>query len=595
MTIQPKLDVNTPGDIYEQEADHIAEQVMHTPEPQLQRTCACGGDCAKCQTDQPGQERARLQTRQVGSSEAGQTAAPTIVHEVLASTGQPLDASTRAFFEPRFGHDFSQVRVHTDAPAAQSAEAVAARAYTVGSDVVHGVGNQTPARSDDMRLLAHELAHVVQQNRNHAAGGALQRKVVTTEETPPVVRLRIGVDVEYMLASKAWEQTASGPLNDNDLALLRPLALLTGQTIDDNERMFLAALLDPVNAKKLHAEHPHGFFIGEDVEFDASSITSANRVRVRDFGRAANMEAPGPRTEPNTEAGHATALDRDIIAMAGPFAGIAREALTLADSARVLHLQVYYAMLNGASDSTPGDRAFAGAVYVVARQEQLASVANDLMAGRFKVDQVPRSQLGEDAQGMYMPIANSAGSKGDTLYLPSDWSLNLEGQGTAVHELTHVSQDAEAASSTLTPVVDAEMPAFVEEAYFYLSAISKRSGAARDRAVEEIAKAIRLPGLLCAVLAATEVGGNTTALAALRELHAKVLSDGYWETAKGLSASDFAALLAGMESSNEDRQVETFKELTKRIHKAIQTAYRGVSPGRQDKFRGESALDAPAK
>ena len=97
ITIQPKLAINTPGDIYEQEADHVAEQVMRMPEPQLQRACACGGGCPSCQTEQPSQEHQRLQTKHVGSSDSGQTAAPPIVHEVLASPGQPLDASTRTF------------------------------------------------------------------------------------------------------------------------------------------------------------------------------------------------------------------------------------------------------------------------------------------------------------------------------------------------------------------------------------------------------------------------------------------------------------------------------------------------------------------
>jgi hypothetical protein len=81
----------------------------------------------------------------------------------LNSSGQPLDASTRAFFEPRFGHDFSRVRVHTDEKAAESARAVNARAYTVGDNVVMGSGHYLPSSSSGRRLLAHELTHVVQQ------------------------------------------------------------------------------------------------------------------------------------------------------------------------------------------------------------------------------------------------------------------------------------------------------------------------------------------------------------------------------------------------------------------------------------------------
>jgi hypothetical protein len=163
ITIQPKLTVNTPEDIYEQEADHIAQQVMRMLEPKLQPACACGGGCPSCQTEQPGQEHQRLQTKRVGSGDSGPVAAPPIVHEVLASPGQPLDASARAFFEPRFGHDFSHVRVHTDAKAASSAHAVNAWAYTVGQNVVFASGLYMPQSNEGRSLLAHELSHVLQQ------------------------------------------------------------------------------------------------------------------------------------------------------------------------------------------------------------------------------------------------------------------------------------------------------------------------------------------------------------------------------------------------------------------------------------------------
>src|SRR6185503_3193105 len=69
---------------------------------------------------------------------------PPIVNQVLQSTGQPLDTGTRAFFEPRFGHDFSNVRVHTDSRSAESAQSVNAHAYTVGRDVVFDAGHYAP-------------------------------------------------------------------------------------------------------------------------------------------------------------------------------------------------------------------------------------------------------------------------------------------------------------------------------------------------------------------------------------------------------------------------------------------------------------------
>lgn len=106
-----------------------------------------------------------------GPSTGGDGSAPPAVDATLRSPGQPLDAATRAFMEPRFGHDFSHVRVHADAPAAESARSVGALAYTVGSDVVFGAGHYQPGGSTGRALLAHELAHVVQQQ----GGGLLQR------------------------------------------------------------------------------------------------------------------------------------------------------------------------------------------------------------------------------------------------------------------------------------------------------------------------------------------------------------------------------------------------------------------------------------
>ena len=114
-SIQTKLAINKPGDEYEQEADH---------------------------------------------------AVPPLVHEVVRSAGQPLDPATRAFMEPRFGHDFSQVRVHTDAKAAESARDLNANAYTVGRNIVFGAGQFLPGTQVGRQLLSHELTHVVQQGRS---------------------------------------------------------------------------------------------------------------------------------------------------------------------------------------------------------------------------------------------------------------------------------------------------------------------------------------------------------------------------------------------------------------------------------------------
>jgi len=194
-TIQTKLAINKPGDEYEQEADRVSEQVMRMPEPQLQRSCACGGGCPECQTEQPVSEPERLQTKRVGSGDLGQTAAPPIVHEVLRSPGQPLDVCTRAFFEPRFGHDFSRVRVHTGASAAVSARSVGAQAFTVGNSIVFGSGEFAPHHSAGRRLLAHELTHTVQQGAAGYLSRTLQKplSMQITQAAPVIQRRTLGI------------------------------------------------------------------------------------------------------------------------------------------------------------------------------------------------------------------------------------------------------------------------------------------------------------------------------------------------------------------------------------------------------------------
>jgi outer membrane protein OmpA-like peptidoglycan-associated protein len=174
--IQPKLMVNTPGDIYEQEADRISEHVVRIPEPQLQRACACGGKCADCRSQHPDEGHERLQRKRTGPEDIGRATAPPIVHEVLSAPGQPLDPSTRGFMEPRFGHDLSHVRIHTDRKAAESARAVKALAYTVGNEVVFGEGEYLPRTLAGRRLLAHELVHTLQQNTSAESADVLHRQ-----------------------------------------------------------------------------------------------------------------------------------------------------------------------------------------------------------------------------------------------------------------------------------------------------------------------------------------------------------------------------------------------------------------------------------
>src|SRR5262245_4986435 len=135
--------------------------------PELaQSKCGCGasagvtGECAECASKKLTIDR-RLK------DDGAHAAAPPSVDEVVRSSGQPLDAETRKTMESRFGHDFSRVRVHTDERAAESASEVNAIAYTIGQDVVFAQDKYSPDSREGQTLLAHELAHTVQQS--HAA------------------------------------------------------------------------------------------------------------------------------------------------------------------------------------------------------------------------------------------------------------------------------------------------------------------------------------------------------------------------------------------------------------------------------------------
>ncbi|HLM55850.1 MAG TPA: DUF4157 domain-containing protein [Pyrinomonadaceae bacterium] len=146
------------------------------------------------------------------------------MHEALNSSGQPLDAQTRSFMESRFGHDFSRVRVHTDARAAESARSVNALAYTVGHDVVFAEGSYAPQTGEGRRLLAHELTHVVQQRggqdrpaartgglvRGHAGGGVIQRQPAPAKKKWKILTLKeIAEDKEKEEARQRTGQTAA--------------------------------------------------------------------------------------------------------------------------------------------------------------------------------------------------------------------------------------------------------------------------------------------------------------------------------------------------------------------------------------------------
>jgi hypothetical protein len=145
--LQRKLTVGASNDPLEKEADGVAERVLAMPQH-----FSIGSAGPRIQ---------RLSEHPTGQWDT----APARVDKVLASPGRPLEPTLRQDMERRFGFDFSQVRVHSGAAAEQSARDLNATAYTVGHNIVFDVGRYAPETREGRRLIAHELAHVVQQSK----------------------------------------------------------------------------------------------------------------------------------------------------------------------------------------------------------------------------------------------------------------------------------------------------------------------------------------------------------------------------------------------------------------------------------------------
>ena len=156
--LQASLKVSAPGDAYEEDAERVADHVM--------RTAKAPGLCAECTRHEEDEEKTVQSKALPGRAPAAPPGLEARING-LRGSGQPLAETTRAFFEPRFGRDFSRVRVHTDTRAAEVAQATEARAFTVGDDIVFNLGEYSPESAAGKRVIAHELTHVIQQRRDH--------------------------------------------------------------------------------------------------------------------------------------------------------------------------------------------------------------------------------------------------------------------------------------------------------------------------------------------------------------------------------------------------------------------------------------------
>lgn len=225
--LQAKLSVNSPGDIYEREADRVAEAVTQSPAttitPGAARSVRDGATpprtgsamiAASGISRKPAREEVEPILMPKMASDSPATSAPPPVHDVLRSGGEPLAPAVRSTMETRFSADFSAVRMHRDAPAAQSATALQALAYTSGEHVVFAPGQYAPGTSSGDRLLAHELTHVVQQR-------SLPQPLVQRQKAAPAAtRDEIIAAFRAEVKTKDWKAAARhlNGLGDEDIA-----------------------------------------------------------------------------------------------------------------------------------------------------------------------------------------------------------------------------------------------------------------------------------------------------------------------------------------------------------------------------------------
>lgn len=193
---QTKLTVDQPRDKYEQEADKIAGQVMQMPGAQFLRGAGLSEQikgthirrqCSICEKEARTRLKEEQETlRTKGVSGDVPSATPDLESSIIAlkGGGQPFTASVSAFFEPRLGYDFSHVRIHTSGRAAEAAQMINARAFTISRDIFFGQGEYQPDSNQGRRLIAHELTHVMQQG---AARPLVPQSMRSTSTTTPIL------------------------------------------------------------------------------------------------------------------------------------------------------------------------------------------------------------------------------------------------------------------------------------------------------------------------------------------------------------------------------------------------------------------------
>jgi hypothetical protein len=348
-----------------------------------------------------------------------------------------------------------------------------------------------PARRRRSGLVA------LQQGVGDRAFGALMRRQLQRDPKEYEQDVTIGM-VEYAVGSTnvssgvtdelvaaAQKRLAKGPIKDvKDLADLRTIAL-ADDTVSDQERLFLAALLDPKNADRIKAVNLKSQE-GRDLKLRfALDDGTTKRVReIADFGRPA--------------AGKGDAA-KQITSLAGKLSKRAAAVVKFAKERKVPLADVLEAMRMAGSDSTPGDMVSAGAIYAIAVAAG-NPLADDVKAGRLKVDEMPRTDI---EAAIYVPTGTGGLLKGDTIYVKPSFDVSdLLDRATAIHELEHARQDKAEGKPLTKDASELEPDAYVAGGKYTLEEIAALPEKARPAAQKKVAEKWGLHNLFAAVIAA---------------------------------------------------------------------------------------------
>lgn len=485
--IQPKLSVNQPNDKYEQEADAMADKVVQKmTDPALDSgnnktpffakgISSIQRKCAECEKEEKLQKKGEeddglqnVQRKPIFESDAEEPVqrkenngssiknSPSLESKLNASKGKgsPLSENINQSMSETFGGDFSNVRVHTDTESVQMNKELSAQAFTHGSDIYFNKQKYNPESKNGKHLLAHELTHVVQQDNEKivrrnaevdAAGNYTGNYIFNPGHD--------GLNRSFF--NRVKRNVADGLLDDNEITALRAGAIARNGTIMHVELLLMAAMRNPVNVTLMQA-HTSGSLI-----IPMSQILQADRDYITNFGReslpddiiflnlrllAAAFGLSFERFE-DVELELSRAAEQQIMQHAGTqFAEQAGRLVVSAEFSdpHVSLTEILIAMLNAASDSTPGDKIMAGSVYDVAKKAN-HPMAGQILSGAIKVDAMIPSvyrRIAGSGDASYAYSTDSDVRKSDTLYVPTSLNIfELGDRALIIHELTHAADD----------------------------------------------------------------------------------------------------------------------------------------------------------